>query len=61
MADDRTQRGPQDRNRINIHEDYELKYWSKRFGVSDDELVAAVDAVGPMVTDVATRLGKNAA
>ncbi len=61
MADDRPKRGAQDRDRININEDYEVQYWSRRFGVSRDELVAAVDAVGPMVTDVAQRLGKSAA
>ena len=61
MSDDRTKRGPQDNTRINIHEDYELQYWSKKFGVTPDELVAAVDAVGPMTSDVANRLGKSAA
>jgi hypothetical protein len=61
MSDDRTQRGPQDRSRININEDYELQYWSQKFGVTDEELVSAVDAVGPMVNDVAQRLGKSAA
>jgi hypothetical protein len=60
MSDDRTQRGPQDRNRININEDYEVQYWSEKFGVSKAELVSAVDAVGPMVSDVARRLGKAA-
>jgi hypothetical protein len=60
MSDDRTQRGPQDRSRININEDYELQYWSQKFGVTNEELVSAVDAVGPMVTDVAERLGKAA-
>ena len=61
MSDDRTQSGPQDRSRININEDYELQYWSQKFGVTNEELVHAVDAVGPMVTDVAQRLGKSAA
>ena len=61
MTYDRTKRGPQDSNRINIHEDYELQYWSKKFGVTPEELIAAVDAVGPMTADVANRLGKSAA
>jgi uncharacterized protein DUF3606 len=38
MADDRTKSGAQDRDRINVHERYELEYWSKKFGVSQDEL-----------------------
>ena len=34
MADDRTIRGPQDRQRINLSEDYEVAYWSKKWDVS---------------------------
>ena len=34
MADDRSLRGPQDRQRINLSEDYEVAYWSKKWGVS---------------------------
>jgi Protein of unknown function (DUF3606) len=34
MADDLSKRGSQDRSRINIHEDYEVRYWSTKFGVS---------------------------
>ncbi len=46
MPDDKTQRGGQDRTRINVHQDYELRDWSKKFGVSADALKAAVKAVG---------------
>jgi hypothetical protein len=35
-----------DRSKINMHEDYEVKYWSKELGVSKDELQKAVDKVG---------------
>jgi hypothetical protein len=31
MADDKTNRGPQDRTRINLSEDYEVRYWTKKF------------------------------
>jgi len=31
MADDRSLRGPQDRQRINLSEDYEVAYWSKKW------------------------------
>ena len=37
---------PQDAKRINIHEDYELRDWSKKLGVSEEELKAAVKKVG---------------
>jgi hypothetical protein len=46
MADDKSKRGPQDAKLISMKEDYEVEYWTKRFGVSRDELAAAVKAVG---------------
>lgn len=44
--------GSPDRDRINVNEDYELRDWSEKFGVSKDELKAAVKAVGPIAKDV---------
>jgi len=58
MADDTKNAGKQDRIRINVHEDYELRDWSKKFGVTPDELKRAVAEVGPMVDDVKEKLGK---
>ena len=52
MADDRTKTGKADDARINVEEAHELPYWSQKFGVTRDELRAAVDSVGPMVKDV---------
>ncbi|MES2404599.1 MAG: DUF3606 domain-containing protein, partial [Pseudomonadota bacterium] len=46
MTDDRTKKGPQDRSRINIHERYELDYWSNKFGVTPKDLKLAVEKVG---------------
>jgi hypothetical protein len=46
MADDRTLKGPQDRSRISLSEDYEVRYWCMKFGVSPEELKAAVNKVG---------------
>jgi hypothetical protein len=46
MADDLSKRDSQDRSRISVHEDYEVRYWSKKFGVSADKLKAAVQRVG---------------
>jgi hypothetical protein len=46
MADDKSKRGPQDRSRISLGEDYEVRYWSEKFGVSADQLKAAVKKVG---------------
>jgi hypothetical protein len=56
MADDRINRGQQDRYRINIKEAYEVKYWAQALGVSEDQLRSAVAKAGPMVDDVKTHL-----
>ena len=62
MPDDKSKRGGQDRKRINVNEDYELRDWSKKFGVSPDELKAAVKAVGDSSSAVEKHLqGKHAA
>jgi hypothetical protein len=34
MADDLTQRGGQDRTRIDVGQEHELRDWSKKFGVA---------------------------
>ncbi len=46
MADDKSLRGPRDSSRIAMTEDYEVEYWTSRFGVSREELQQAVDEVG---------------
>lgn len=44
--DNRNMKGPQDSARINVNEDYELQYWTKKFNVSADRLKEAVNQVG---------------
>ena len=56
MSDDKTKSGGQDRSRINVNEDYELRDWSQKFGVTPDELKAAVAAVGTSASDVEAHL-----
>ena len=46
MADDLKQKGQQDRSRVNMSEDYEVQYWTKKLGVSRDELQDAAGKVG---------------
>lgn len=58
MSDDKRNPGRPDRDRINVNEDYELRDWSKKFGVSNEELLAAVKRVGPMIRDVEVALRK---
>ena len=52
MSDNTSLRGPQDSSRIAMGEDYEVAYWTKKFGVSREELQQAVDAVGNSATAV---------
>jgi hypothetical protein len=58
MTDDLSNRGPQDRTRINVHEEHELAYWSDALGISRDELRRLVDDVGPIAEDVKRQVGK---
>ena len=46
MADDKSKIGGQDRARINMNEDYEVRDWTKSLGVTKEQLQDAVDAVG---------------
>ena len=46
MPDDKSKTGGADRQRINVNEDYELRDWSKKFGVTPEQLKEAVKAVG---------------
>jgi hypothetical protein len=52
MEDDKTNRGVADRIRINIHEPYELESWSKRLGITREELRRLVAKHGVMAADV---------
>jgi hypothetical protein len=58
MADDLTNRGPADRSRVNMHEDYEVRYWTKSLGVSKDELQRLVDKHGNSAAKIKEALGK---
>jgi hypothetical protein len=57
MADDKTKKAD-DRRRIDVHETYELGYWSRKFGVSREQLAEAVQKAGPMAADVERELGR---
>jgi hypothetical protein len=58
MADDKSNRGPADRARINIHEAYEVEYWSKELGIIPDRLRELVGQHGVMAADIRKALGK---
>jgi transposase-like protein len=52
MSDDKTQRGGQDRARISLSDDYEVRDWARKFGVTPEQLKAAVAAVGNQASAV---------
>jgi hypothetical protein len=58
MPDDTNKTGAADRERVNIHEPYELRDWSQKFGVTPEELKRAVEKVGVMARDVERELKK---
>ena len=60
MSDDTSKRGPQDRNRISLSEDYEVKYWSEKFGVTQQQLRDAVKKVGNSAAAVENELKRVA-
>jgi hypothetical protein len=50
--DSKQNTGSPDRDRVNVNEDYELQYWTEKFGVSRERLKEAVEAVGTSVKAV---------
>ena len=56
MPDNKTQTRPQDAKRINVNEAYELRDWSRKFGVSPEQLKDAVKKVGTSAEAVERQL-----
>ena len=48
MSDNLQDRGAQDRARINVNEEWEVRHWTEALGVSKEELERAVQQVGPV-------------
>jgi hypothetical protein len=59
--DNLTKREQPDRSKINMSEDFEVKYWSKALGVSKADLQRAVDKVGNAAAAVRKELGLRTA
>lgn len=58
MSDDLKNRSGQDRLRIDVHEEHELRYWMRELAVTRERLEQAVESVGVMAADVRKNLGK---
>jgi hypothetical protein len=59
MPDDKSKSSGQDRKLISLKEDYEVRDWAKKFGVTPDELKKAVSAVGNEAAKVESYLKKR--
>lgn len=57
MSDDLSKK-PLDSTRIDVNEDWELDHWSKKFGVTKEQLKEAVETVGTSAAAVQKYLGK---
>ena len=57
MSDDKSKTAPQDASRVNVNEEYEVQYWTKKFGCSAEQLKKAVREVGVSASDVEKYLG----
>ena len=56
MQNKKTPDRPRTRNRINVDDKYELAYWSKLLGISQEELRSIVARVGDAVETVALEI-----
>jgi hypothetical protein len=46
MADDKTKKGKQDRNKVSGSENYEINYFKDKLGVSSQAVTGAIRATG---------------
>lgn len=60
MSDNKSNIGRPDRDRISLSEDYEIRYWASKFGVSRDRLKEVVRQVGdnPQAVEDYLKAGK---
>jgi hypothetical protein len=56
--DDKSKAGTADRERVNVHEPYELERWAKKWNVTPEKLKEVEKKVGPMAKDIQKALGK---
>ena len=56
--DDLQKKGPADRSKVNMHEAWEVDYWTMELGVSKDELQRVVKKVGNSAAAVRKELDR---
>lgn len=58
MTDDPANRGVPDPSRVDLNEPHEVRYWTKEFAISEDELKRIVAKHGPSA-DAIRRIAKS--
>jgi hypothetical protein len=58
MSDDFSNARESEGIRINMNESWDVRYWAKELGVTEEKLMEAIDAVGVQVDAVRKYLGK---
>jgi len=56
MADNKSLKGPQDCGHIHLSQDYEMRYWTEKFGVTGADLRDAIKKVGNSTKAVESEL-----
>jgi hypothetical protein len=59
MSDDKSNAQGQDRQRINVNQDYELRDWAKAMNTTPERIKEAVQAVGDRADKVREYLGQD--
>jgi hypothetical protein len=59
MSDDTSKSGGQDRQRINVNQDYELRDWAKSLNTTPERVKEAVQAVGDRADKVREYLSER--
>ena len=59
MSDDKTKTGGQDRQRINVNQDHELRDWAKSMNTTPERIKEAVAAVGDRADKVREYVGRS--
>jgi hypothetical protein len=57
MADDKRKTSAADHDRIDLGAEYEVAYWTKKWGISEADLRIVHFSNGPMARDIARALG----
>lgn len=58
MSDDKSKTSPQDASKINVNEDYEVRYWCNELEVSEERLRQLVKDHGVSVEAIRSALGR---